>query len=155
MSGPDTGDATLSGAVAGDDPEEQEPGLARERTTLAWTRTAISFAGLGAVVLKTNWISGLVILAVAPVIWQLGRVTRGQPDPVQDQNPDQAKDQDQDQDQDQNRAQAKDQDPDQDQDQNRAPATARGPGARGSAAAPAAAGGGASGSGASGSTRSK
>jgi uncharacterized membrane protein YidH (DUF202 family) len=62
----------------GDDPEERDPGLARERTTLAWTRTAISFAALGAAVLKTNWISGLIILAVAPVIWQLGRVTRGQ-----------------------------------------------------------------------------
>jgi uncharacterized membrane protein YidH (DUF202 family) len=62
----------------GDDPEERDPGLARERTTLAWTRTAISFAALGAAVLKANWISGLVILAVAPVIWQLGRVTRGQ-----------------------------------------------------------------------------
>ena len=27
--------------------------------------------------LRANWISGLVILAVAPVIWQLGRVTQG------------------------------------------------------------------------------
>ena len=62
----------------GDDPEERDPGLARERTTLAWTRTAISFAALGAAVLQSNWISGLIILAVAPVIWQLGRVTRGQ-----------------------------------------------------------------------------
>ena len=55
------------------------PGLAQERTSLAWTRTAIAFAALGGVVLKTNVITGLIILAVAPVIWQLGRVTRGGP----------------------------------------------------------------------------
>jgi uncharacterized membrane protein YidH (DUF202 family) len=59
------------------DPEERDPGLARERTSLAWTRTAISFAALGGVVLKANVITGLIILAVAPVIWQLGRVSRG------------------------------------------------------------------------------
>jgi uncharacterized membrane protein YidH (DUF202 family) len=53
------------------------PGLAQERTSLAWTRTAISFAALGGVVLKENVITGLIILTVVPVIWQLGRVTRG------------------------------------------------------------------------------
>jgi uncharacterized membrane protein YidH (DUF202 family) len=62
---------------AADDPEERDPGLARERTSLSWTRTAISFAALGGVVLKANVISGLIILAIAPLIWQLGRVTRG------------------------------------------------------------------------------
>jgi uncharacterized membrane protein YidH (DUF202 family) len=62
---------------AGDGPEERDPGLARERTSLSWTRTAISFAALGGVVLKENVITGLVVLAVAPVVWQLGRVTRG------------------------------------------------------------------------------
>jgi uncharacterized membrane protein YidH (DUF202 family) len=61
----------------GDDPEERDPGLARERTLLSWTRTAISFAALGGTVLKANVISGLIILAIAPVIWQLGRVSRG------------------------------------------------------------------------------
>jgi uncharacterized membrane protein YidH (DUF202 family) len=61
----------------GDDPEERAPGLAQERTSLAWTRTAISFAALGGVVLKANVVTGLIILALAPVIWQLGRVTRG------------------------------------------------------------------------------
>jgi uncharacterized membrane protein YidH (DUF202 family) len=53
------------------------PGLAQERTSLAWTRTAIAFAALGGVVLKANVVTGLIILAIAPVIWQLGRVTRG------------------------------------------------------------------------------
>ncbi len=61
----------------GDDPEERDPGLARERTSLAWTRTAISFAALGGVVLKANVLSGLLVLAVAPVVWQLGRASRG------------------------------------------------------------------------------
>jgi uncharacterized membrane protein YidH (DUF202 family) len=70
-----------------DDPEEGIPGLARERTSLAWTRTAIAFAALGGVVLKANVITGLIILAVAPVIWQLGRVTRGGPPEAGDRRP--------------------------------------------------------------------
>ena len=61
----------------GDDPEERDAGLARERTSLAWTRTAISFAALGGTMLKANVISGLIVLALTPVIWQLGRVSRG------------------------------------------------------------------------------
>jgi hypothetical protein len=76
---PPPGDGTPGGhgrAAAGEDPEGV-PGLAQERTSLAWTRTAIAFAALGGVVLKENVITGLIILAVAPVIWQLGRVTRG------------------------------------------------------------------------------
>jgi uncharacterized membrane protein YidH (DUF202 family) len=64
-------------APAGDDPEERDSGLAGERTSLAWTRTAISFAALGGTVLKENVVTGLIILAIAPVVWQLGRVTRG------------------------------------------------------------------------------
>jgi uncharacterized membrane protein YidH (DUF202 family) len=61
---------------AGDDPEERDAGLARERTSLSWTRTAIAFAALGGVVLKENLATGLLILVIAPVIWQLGRVSR-------------------------------------------------------------------------------
>jgi uncharacterized membrane protein YidH (DUF202 family) len=59
------------------DPEERDPGMARERTALSWTRTAIAFGALGGTVLKENVATGLIILAVAPVIWQLGRVSRG------------------------------------------------------------------------------
>jgi uncharacterized membrane protein YidH (DUF202 family) len=58
------------------EPEERDPGLARERTALAWTRTAISFGALGGVVLKVNVVTGLLILAMAPLIWQLGRISR-------------------------------------------------------------------------------
>jgi uncharacterized membrane protein YidH (DUF202 family) len=63
--------------LPGDDPEERDPGLARERTSLAWTRTALSFAALGGAVLKVNAITGLLILVIAPVVWQVGRVARG------------------------------------------------------------------------------
>jgi len=59
-----------------DDPEDRDPGLARQRTALAWTRTAISFAALGGAVLKTNVVGGAIILAIAPLIWQLGRLRR-------------------------------------------------------------------------------
>jgi uncharacterized membrane protein YidH (DUF202 family) len=62
---------------AGDDPEERDSGLARERTSLSWTRTAIAFAALGGTVLKVNLATGLIILVIAPVVWQLGRVSRG------------------------------------------------------------------------------
>jgi uncharacterized membrane protein YidH (DUF202 family) len=65
-----------SAAAADGDPEEHAPGLARERTSLAWTRTALSFAALGGTMLKANAVTGLLILAVAPVVWQLGRVSR-------------------------------------------------------------------------------
>lgn len=61
--------------TAADDPEETDTGLARERTSLSWTRTAISFAALGGVVLKENVITGLIILAVAPLVWRLGRLS--------------------------------------------------------------------------------
>jgi uncharacterized membrane protein YidH (DUF202 family) len=61
------------------DLEERTAGLAQERTLLAWTRTGIAFAAVGGVVLKANVVTGLIIMAVAPVIWQLGRVTRGAP----------------------------------------------------------------------------
>jgi uncharacterized membrane protein YidH (DUF202 family) len=67
----------LSRDQSGDDLEETAPGLARERTSLAWTRTALSFGVLGGTVLKDNVITGLLILALAPVIWRLGQVTRG------------------------------------------------------------------------------
>jgi alkylation response protein AidB-like acyl-CoA dehydrogenase len=59
-----------------DDPEESDPGLARERTSLAWTRTAISFAALGGAVLKVSVASGLIILAMAAIVWRLGWTQR-------------------------------------------------------------------------------
>ncbi len=50
--------------------------MARERTRLAWIRTALAFAALGGAVLKTNVAAGLTVLAMAPLIWLTGRLSR-------------------------------------------------------------------------------
>jgi uncharacterized membrane protein YidH (DUF202 family) len=60
--------------VPPDDPEDRDPGLARERTRLAWARTAIAFAAVGAVILRRQPIAGLIVLALTPVVWALGHV---------------------------------------------------------------------------------
>ena len=62
-----------------DDHEDGDPGLARARTSLAWTRTALSFAAVGGVVLKKDVIAGLIILSVTPAIWRLGRLAYHRP----------------------------------------------------------------------------
>jgi hypothetical protein len=58
------------------DIEETDPGLARERTELAWTRTAISFAAVGAAILKYHPEVGLPVLILSAVVWRLGRLPR-------------------------------------------------------------------------------
>ncbi|MDQ2813868.1 MAG: DUF202 domain-containing protein [Actinomycetota bacterium] len=57
-----------------DGPGDGDPGRARERTALAWTRTALSFAAVGGVMLRKDVIPGLVIMGTGPAIWQLGRL---------------------------------------------------------------------------------
>ena len=59
-----------------DDLEQLDPGLARERTSLAWGRTAISFAALGGAVLKASLIPGLVILLIAAAVWWIPRLRK-------------------------------------------------------------------------------
>jgi len=54
------------------DQQGADPGLAQVRTSLAWTRTALSFAAVGAVTLKEDVIPGLLIMATALVIWRIG-----------------------------------------------------------------------------------
>jgi uncharacterized membrane protein YidH (DUF202 family) len=65
---------TPAGGEPADDIEYADPGLARERTELAWTRTAIAFAALGAAILKYRPVVGLPVLALSAVVWRLGRL---------------------------------------------------------------------------------
>jgi uncharacterized membrane protein YidH (DUF202 family) len=58
---------------------QRDAGLARERTSLAWTRTAISFAAVGGVVLKREVVPGLILLVLVPVIYVLGRQAYSRP----------------------------------------------------------------------------
>lgn len=60
--------------TAPDDPGDLNPGLARERTHLAWTRTAISFAAVGGAILRTNITAGLTVLALSLLVWGLRRL---------------------------------------------------------------------------------
>ena len=55
-------------------PEDFDPGTARERTELAWSRTAISFGAVGGAILKTSMAAGLVVLAISIPIWSLRRL---------------------------------------------------------------------------------
>jgi uncharacterized membrane protein YidH (DUF202 family) len=72
---PEPGPAAAPGGDL-DDLEQRDAGLARERTSLAWTRTAISFAALGGAVMKVSLAPGLVIVLLAPVAWSIGRLPR-------------------------------------------------------------------------------
>lgn len=63
------------------EPEELDSGLARERTRLAWARTAIAFAAVGGAMASRELVPGVIVLAISPVIWGLGRVTSRQARP--------------------------------------------------------------------------
>ena len=64
--------------VPPDDPEDRDPGLARERTRLSWARTAIAFAAVGVAILRRQPVAGLIVLAMTPVVWALGHVASQQ-----------------------------------------------------------------------------
>ena len=40
----------------------------------AWRRTAIAFAAVGGIMLKTSVIAGAVVLVTSPLIWAVGQV---------------------------------------------------------------------------------
>ena len=65
---------TPAGKEPADDIGYGDPGLARERTELAWTRTAIGFAALGAALLRYRPVVGLPVLVLSAVVWRLGRL---------------------------------------------------------------------------------
>jgi uncharacterized membrane protein YidH (DUF202 family) len=61
-------------------PDQFDPGLARERTQLAWNRTGVSFIALGGAIVKDRPAVGLVILAMSTLIFVLARGPRpGEP----------------------------------------------------------------------------
>jgi uncharacterized membrane protein YidH (DUF202 family) len=64
-SGPE-GQASAPGQV-----ESFELLVARERTNMAWTRTAIAFAATGAAILRNHLIAGLVVLGLGLVTWAM------------------------------------------------------------------------------------
>jgi uncharacterized membrane protein YidH (DUF202 family) len=66
------GSPGLPGPRAGGAPGD--PGLARARTSLAWTRTALSFAAIGGVILKRELAAGFVVLALSGLVWLVGRL---------------------------------------------------------------------------------
>jgi uncharacterized membrane protein YidH (DUF202 family) len=59
------------------DLEGLPPSLAKERTELAWTRTVIAFAAVGGAILKANIAAGLTVIALALLIWGVGRALPG------------------------------------------------------------------------------
>jgi uncharacterized membrane protein YidH (DUF202 family) len=59
-----------------EDIEEADPGLARERTKLAWTRSSISFAAIGVLILKTRPLIGAPVLILSALIWSIGWMRR-------------------------------------------------------------------------------
>jgi uncharacterized membrane protein YidH (DUF202 family) len=75
MSGPPAWDA----AGHREDVEEMDPGLARERTELAWRRTAISFAALGGAVLRAHAVIGGVIIVMGLGVWAIPRLLHRSP----------------------------------------------------------------------------
>jgi hypothetical protein len=74
-SGPDPERRPAEGGPV-EDMEDLDPGLARERTELAWRRTAISYAALGAALLKASPPVGALVLAASALIWGTGRLAR-------------------------------------------------------------------------------
>ncbi len=67
-----------------DDPGVDEPGVGdpANRTRLAWTRTAIAFAAIGAAMLKASPVAGAIVIALSLPIWAAARRVRHAEDAV-------------------------------------------------------------------------
>jgi uncharacterized membrane protein YidH (DUF202 family) len=63
-------------ATPAEDMEDIDRGTARERTELAWIRSALAFAALGGAVLKAEPALGIPVLAMSAVVWAIGRFAR-------------------------------------------------------------------------------
>jgi uncharacterized membrane protein YidH (DUF202 family) len=70
--------------------ERNDPGLARERTSLAWTRSGLSIAASGALIVRACFSAHLDVLGIviaifmaifALVIWRHGQETYAGPGP--------------------------------------------------------------------------
>jgi uncharacterized membrane protein YidH (DUF202 family) len=55
-----------------EDMEDIDPGMARERTVLAWSRTGLSFLALGGFLVRVAPLAGLTVVALGGVVWLLG-----------------------------------------------------------------------------------
>jgi hypothetical protein len=76
MGGSRPGGAGSPGPGGAGDPGPGDPGLARARTGLAWTRTALAFAAIGGLILRREVAAGFVVLAMSALVWAAGRLTR-------------------------------------------------------------------------------
>jgi hypothetical protein len=58
-------------------PEPDDPGIIdpADRTRLAWNRTAIAFAAIGAAMLKSSPVAGVIVLVLTMPIWAAIRST--------------------------------------------------------------------------------
>jgi uncharacterized membrane protein YidH (DUF202 family) len=81
LPGPSEDRPAGAGPALPEDPEDLSPGTAAERTKLAWARTAIAFGAVGLPTLRKEPVAGLLVLAVTPLIWALGRYVTGMATP--------------------------------------------------------------------------
>jgi len=62
------------------EPDDPSVGDPANRTRLAWTRTAIAFAAIGAAMLKSSPVAGVIVLALSLPIWAAARRHRHKAD---------------------------------------------------------------------------